>query len=344
MPKAAAHDTQPTPELEELGPQPDPSSWEFAKQQVHVIEPGNSLRLAILIQTMPQYQDQILAEAQIALGNATVQAALAQLGVHMQGPAPEQDQAALDAVKQESSGPADQPGSQAVLDQYQDQVMNAPAPTVVDQYKDDINAAQAPDVAPVANLQKAPDPNSWEDTVRFQVLAATTAEELAVVLKGFPQFRQQILETSQLADVEKERAVQMADAPTQDATEEQAPPPPAAEGPQPGDTPTTADPTSEADLEKEPAWIGRARAYNLDDDHIGNSSQFNALTEGQFSQSGQLDPVLIAAWQQQNGLEPDGRVGEHTLAKAQELLKKPQLQAPAPEDLIPEDELRNEVE
>jgi hypothetical protein len=65
----------------------------------------------------------------------------------------------------------------------------------------------------------------------------------------------------------------------------------------------------------EPAWVAGARKYN--DAHAELVSDFNELTNNScLDANGQLDPQAVARWQQQHGVEADGRVGPHTLAAA----------------------------
>lgn len=74
-----------------------------------------------------------------------------------------------------------------------------------------------------------------------------------------------------------------------------------------------------------PGWVVRARAYNQA--HAGLVAEFNELTsfscvgpmdwiEGESVGELEVDPYLVAQWQQDAGLAPDGRVGPKTVDAA----------------------------
>jgi hypothetical protein len=173
-----------------------------------------------------------------------------------------------------------------------------------------------------------------------QVLASVSTIEtgdsrsLAMLVTSNPDLRQQILERAQdlLGEDTVMGAVAMIDVP-----------PPAAPAPTPEDAAAEKGPAPEPEPEpaKESPWIVRARAYN--DAHFGDTEEFNALTNFMCVVDGLIDPNLIARWQEQNGLHPDGRIGAHTLERARELAKQtPGLPQSAADPLS--DELRDAVE
>lgn len=104
-------------------------------------------------------------------------------------------------------------------------------------------------------------------------------------------------------------------------TIETEPTPPAvvkasAEEAAPAPSPEAA-PVQDAAAQAEPGWVTRARAYHQD--HAENAARFNQITGGVcLGADGTLDPNLVANWQVEHGVEPDGRVGRATLAAATE--------------------------
>lgn len=92
-----------------------------------------------------------------------------------------------------------------------------------------------------------------------------------------------------------------------------------------------------------PGWVVRARAYNRAHDAL--VAEFNELTsfacvgpmdwiEGDSVDSLEVDPYLVAQWQQDAGLSPDGRVGPNTVDAArvelEPVIAAPEATAEAP--------------
>ena len=66
-----------------------------------------------------------------------------------------------------------------------------------------------------------------------------------------------------------------------------------------------------------PAWV--AGAYRYNEAHAALVDEFNELTDFVCTlddDRNKLDPKEVAAWQRANHLDPDGKVGPHTLAAA----------------------------
>jgi hypothetical protein len=294
MPRAAQHQEAAPPEIADMQPQPEEGSWEQVRGLVDTIQPGDWQRLVVFLQTYPSFQDQILGEAQTVLGNATVQRALQQLGVapQMQGATDTQDAAAARALYAD-------PG----VDQGA-----APAESAAETMAELDAAPAAPEQSDV-------------DKVLLLVTAVETAEDLAALIKGHPQYRQQIVEAArqQLGDADIERAIAMADDVTVNEPEDQAPAPEPDQGPAPGEAPPTT--ATEPEPTAEPAWVTQARAYNFSDEHVQEAVEFNELTKGACLGQGELDPYKVAAWQQTNGLEPNGRIDGPTLELARSFAK-----------------------
>ena len=120
------------------------------------------------------------------------------------------------------------------------------------------------------------------------------AEVLAEVVEQAPE--EAAAAADQLAEPEEEKAPEVAP----------AEPVPVEE--------VAATPATEA-TEAEAGWVTRARAYN--EAHIELVDEFNELT-GFLCALGEdiIDPALVARWQANHGLAPDGRVGAQTVAAA----------------------------
>ncbi len=187
MPRAAQQHEEAPPEVAQIDPQPEEGSWEEVRGLVDSIQQGDSTRLVMFLKVYPQYQDQIIGEAQMTLGNATVERALAQMGIasQLQGTTSAQDAAAATALYEDA--PADSRGA-------------APAESV-QQTQAELDAQQQP--SPV-------------DAAVLLVKTVTTAEDLAALLKTYPQYREQLVEAAneQISPSEIDRAIAMADAPT----------------------------------------------------------------------------------------------------------------------------------
>lgn len=333
MPRAAEHaPTQAPPELDELGAQPDPSSWEFVRAQVETIRPGDAMRLTIFLQQYPTFRDQILQEAQAVLGNGTVQQALGMLGAAPQGhgPAPSAQDAAAN-VALYVDDPAGKGEAPTDLDRKTMEKMvseEAPAP--------------APAQAPAPDGASA-DTEEWKRVELF-VQTVETAKDLAILIKAHPLVRQRLLDEATKvvsADVIAE-AVRMADAPTSAEPADQPAPQAAPGETQPGEKP--ADPAAATEPEKQPAWVAAARAYN--DAHPANCDEFYALTGPELiDNEGFLDPTKIAMWQSAMGIEADGKIGPHTLATARKMQKlAPAVTLAEEQAALPDDDLRKQAE
>ena len=304
-----------------------------------VLQPGDAQALARIVATYPQYREQILQKAASIVGNETVSAAAHANNVPAMATA---------ATPHPDRAPDPSTVAAEMQEVQEEKVTSAPAAAqgpqdAVSQYAADVKNDEQDRVATAAKPQmfRAPDPNSWEQTVQIQVANAENAKDLSQILKMHPTLRQQILDEAgkYLSADEIQRAVRMADAPVGGAAQEeeqQRPPEPAPGEPKPGDAPpglTTPDEAAQT------AWIGQARAYNAAHEEL--AGEFNILTSfsclGADSEAGRtLDPVKVAAWQRAFGLEPDGKVGPRTVAAAREYSKRTQGVAPAPvdEDLL----------
>jgi hypothetical protein len=76
-----------------------------------------------------------------------------------------------------------------------------------------------------------------------------------------------------------------------------------------------SDAATEKHDKPEAGWVVRARAYNAK--HADLVAIFNDATGYVcLDADGRLDPNLVATWQVQNGVSPDGRVGDQTVTAA----------------------------
>lgn len=88
--------------------------------------------------------------------------------------------------------------------------------------------------------------------------------------------------------------------------------------------------------EAEPGWVVRARAYNSN--HEDEVNLFNIATGyAARDASGNPDPAAIARWQAENGIDPDGRIGQSTADLAWQLMpvEAPKQEAPTSDELPP---------
>jgi len=134
------------------------------------------------------------------------------------------------------------------------------------------------------------------------------------VLSGAAEFDPQLAHDVQVAlehGVNEPPAVEVETTPPEvvEAAAEQAVPTAAT-----GET-TSAEVAPEPEPVPEPGWVTRARAFH--DRHPELAAQFNEITGGAcLGPDGTLDPNLVATWQVDHDVPPDGRVGEATLGAA----------------------------
>lgn len=78
------------------------------------------------------------------------------------------------------------------------------------------------------------------------------------------------------------------------------------------------------------AWVTSAQAYNAA--HADLVEEFNELTDDvcRLDGAGKVDVHAVSRWQAHHGLDPDGKIGPRTVAKAREVNAKPSQVAAAP--------------
>ncbi len=167
------------------------------------------------------------------------------------------------------------------------------------------------------------------DVVLFQVpsLAANDADGLATLLAQHPDLYEQILAAAAgfLGNDTVVRALEIRKQQTEAST---AQPEPQAETTPPTvvaeqaaehscgvcDGPVCVCKPAQEEV-VEPGWVVRARAFNAN--HEDQVNLFNIATGFACrGPDGQPDPNAIANWQSQNGVDPDGRVGQETADRA----------------------------
>lgn len=207
------------------------------------------------------------------------------------------------------------------------------------------------EAAPEVKAEQAEQDPAASDVILFQLpaLAAGDAQGLADLIIHHPDLYEQILEAAAnfLGNDTVTRALDIVHgAPADKAEPEQEPAPEAtppdvvlqqAEEVAPEPT-TAAEPQHEeapAEQEVEPGWVVRARAFNAK--HEDDVNIFNIATGFACTAGGQLDPNLVARWQADHGVAPDGRVGKETADAAWTLMpvEAPKEQYTLPDDIPP---------
>jgi hypothetical protein len=196
-----------------------------------------------------------------------------------------------------------------------------------------------------ASEQQQMDPVASE-VLLFQVpqLHWTDEQGLAEILLKHPDLHEQIvataagflgnttiLEALEIVRVESERSKGAAE-PKEEVT------PPDVIASQAEDRKPAPDQTPEetSQQEAEPGWVVRARAFNSN--HEDEVNLFNIATGfAARDANGRPDPAAIARWQADNGIEPDGRIGQSTADLAWQLMpvEAPKQEAPTSDDLPP---------
>jgi len=258
--------------------------------RLNILEPGDHELLATVLRENPEIREQILAFATANLGNDTVAKALAILNGH-------------------------------------------PVITHVDE--DHIGGIRM-----TAPPKLTPDQEGV--LFRMAILEPGDSKLLGQILKDNPDIHDQIVAqaTRDLGEATVKEALAIArgegpkeEPPTEvkEQVEQPEPTPPdvvqesAKEQVQ---KPEAKEPEPEPKVE-EPGWVVRARAFNQT--HSDLAWDFNQCTLGScMGADGVLDPNLVAKWQADHNVPPDGRVGPHTLDAAR-IAMEAMLLDPTPE-------------
>jgi hypothetical protein len=200
----------------------------------------------------------------------------------------------------------------------------APSPELEPWAKD----ALAQQSAEQEKAQQEMDPQA-HDVLYFQIPSLEWADEqgLAEILLKHPNLHEQIVKTAagfhgnstilQALEIEREELERSKKA--AEPQKEQTPPSVVesqAEEKKKDPGEVAEAPKAE---EAEPGWVVRARAFNSN--HDDQVNLFNIATGFQARDAnGRPDPAAIARWQAENGIEPDGRIGQETADRAWQLM------------------------
>ena len=276
-----------------------PEVWSGLEVKMMILEPGDEKFVVMLLEQHPEFRDQIIAKAQEMCGIDTVVRALE---LEKSKPAATADGASsgtaatTSGAKTSETPPAKQGGAQG---------------------------------GPV-----------WSGLeVKMMTLEPGDAKYVVMLLEQYPDLRDLIIAKAQemcghetVAEalrLEKSKTAPTADGAAADtATTTDAAAPTAVSETEP----TPADKVAEDAVEAAPTtksgsaggaksgkpesgWVVRARAYNAA--HPEYVNLFLDFTGGAcLDAAGNLDPNLVATWQAQNRVPPDGRVGMGTVARA----------------------------
>lgn len=180
----------------------------------------------------------------------------------------------------------------------------------------------APDAPPLSEQQRGL-------LFSLQILEPGAAQELAGILGRYPEmFDLIVAEAEQYVGAEAVKQAIAIVRGTDSANESKPEPTPTEQIEE--NASQHAGQAEAPQIEEESGWVVRARAYNAN--HGDAAAEFNQLTAGAcLGANGQLDPNLVANWQVAHGVEPDGRVGDDTLAAARAGGQPDQSAAPVPE-------------
>ena len=157
------------------------------------------------------------------------------------------------------------------------------------------------------------EPAQAEQIEAVQHIDSDQPEMLAASLEVAPEARAEIIveATHQLGAEPVAEAIKL------QGEEAQAHPQEAGHAAEEIQAPVVEDVTEGKDAAKEETWETRAREWN--DRHDKLVDQFIETVGTQVcGPDGRVDPALVVAWQKENGVDVDGRVGPATLAKALE--------------------------
>jgi len=251
---------------------------EFAVMQVAALKGTDIHLLANLLSLYPEMRDQLLKAASPVFGNVGIQKALNIV----------ETQARIESQQQsQDEGVAFTDGIMARTDE----------------------AAQHEPEAPV----NVPEPAQAEQVEAVQEISAAEPEVLAAGLEVAPEARAEVITeaTQQLGAEPVAEAIKLQSEDAQEHPQE------AVAATEEIKVPETAEITQGRDAEQEETWETKARRYN--ERHPELVDLFvEAAGPSVVGEDGKVDPALIVAWQKENGVDVDGRIGPATLAKARE--------------------------
>lgn len=268
---------------------------EFVLVQLSSLDDRNDELLAQILQNYPDLRSQILEYANAHFGNTMVAKAMARVDGTF-----EQEQ--LDLMAQQEADRA------FMEQQIAEETERQKTTEIADQ--------QQTELAP--QEQATPAPEQVEQLEAVETMKPGDEEMLAAALAAAPEIRDQVVEaaTEQVGQETVEQAIEV------QAEEQTA---------APADAQVTAEPVAEPVVEQvkdqpkdevqEEEWVIKAREYN--ERHPRTVDEFISLAGEELRlPDGSVDPTVIVAWQKENGVSVDGRIGAATLAAARAGAKK----------------------
>jgi hypothetical protein len=313
-----------------------------------ILEPGDHRLLASVLRSHPQYREQILAQASRELGNETVARALEELGggtaqTARESAAPggrltrEQDSVLLRVLILE---PGDHELLAQVLGQHPEiaeQIIATVTPHVGEETVREAlrirggggggaaaEAAPAPAAEATADTAAAPavTPAAFDWLTSPLALEGNLERRVAHhvdFIRAHPELREQVL--GQAAMFEPDLVARVRVALEETPSTEETPQSEVVEH-------SIEERPAKPDKQQVPGWVTRAQVYNRR--HANLVIEFNELTnyacvgmmewiERDSLAEFQVDPYLVAQWQKDHGVKPDGRVGAATVEAARQL-------------------------
>lgn len=270
---------------------------ERALLQVASLGSFDHARLAELLVEYPELHDQILAAASASLGNAGVQRALNLYDAKMKE-REQSDEGFMAGLIAAETAVAETTEASTTID--------SDLAFTTEQMEGDAAVAATTDVS----TEVAPAPEQAAQVEVVESMKAGDSDMLAASLNDAPEMRGQLIvkATEELGPETVEQAIEV------QADEQQQAPQAEQVAPEPVPAPAVAEVVAQPmAVDQEEAWVVKAREYN--ERHAPLVDEFVALTDLRLP-DGTVDPTVIVAWQQANGVAVDGRIGPATVAAA----------------------------
>lgn len=278
---------------------------ELAIAQVASLSSFDHARLAELLVDYPELKPQLLAAAGANMGNASVQRALHLYDAKMKE-RERSDSGFIDGMIGLETAVADTTAASTEVD--------SDLAFTTGHMENDAAVAATTDIS----TEVAPAPEQVAQVEVVESMKAGDEEMLAATLNDTPEMRGQVIvkATEELGTETVEKAIEV------QAEEQQQAPAEAQLAVEPVPAQAVAEVVEHPKaLDQEEAWIGNARDYN--ERHAKLVDEFVQLAGTELRLfDGTVDPTVIVAWQQANGVPVDGRIGPATVAAAREGAKK----------------------
>ncbi len=277
---------------------------ERAMVQVAALDSLDHGRLAQMLIDYPELHDQLIAAASASLGNSCVQAALELYDAAMKD-RERRDEGFIDAMIGGETAVAETTAASTEAD--------SDVAFTTAQMENETAVAATTDVS----TEVAPAPELAAQVEVVEQMKPGDEQMLAATLEDAPEVRAQVIvEATQSVGAETvEKAIEI------QAEDQQAAAPEAAVVQEPISEAAVEQVIEQPKAQQEEEWVGKAREYNerhpeLVDEFIQHAGSELRLFDGT------VDPTVIVAWQQANGISVDGRIGPETVAAAREGAKK----------------------